>query len=202
MLTFVNTVISKIFSSLFPPPKQHLLEMLWLNANESYTKEDNVKINGKYLMRQYNPEDKEKYFRLLEKSEMGVCPLDYWLLHILPGGFFVVEHIESGDLAGACFASHQSRQAHPFGGNLGWLAVDPDHRGNKIGVALVASVLDRLLDAGYSRIYLETHDFRLAAIKIYLNTGWLPFLYKEGMEKRWKEIYENLKIDFRPELLH
>jgi mycothiol synthase len=155
-------------------------------------------MDGIYLMRQYNTVDKDKYFALLEISEMGQCPLEYWNNYILPNGFFIVEHIETGNIVGACFASHQSRERHPFGGNLGWLAVDPNHRGNKIGVLLVNAVVDRLQSAGYNRIYLETHDFRLPALKIYLDTGWVPFFYNEEMVDRWEAIYQKLRLEFKP----
>lgn len=187
-------IIGKILNRIKKPKQENLLEMLWpKTGNASGT---SIVLNKNYRLRQYNDSDRDKYFKLLELSEMGQCPLEYWENYILPNGFFVIEHIDSGNIVGACFASHQSRERHKFAGNLGWLAVDPQHRGNKLGEILINAVVNRLQTAGYERIYLETHDFRLPALKIYLNTGWVPFFYTEGMVARWQEIYKKLNLKF------
>lgn len=200
MLKASKLIINKIIYRLFPPKEERLLEMIWLEAKQSKSFLLDLDFEDKYRLRQFVLTDREKYFKLLEVTEMGACPLDYWFQYILPNGFFVVEHIKSGDLVGACFASHQSKLRHPFAGNLGWLAVDPSHRGNKIGIVLVDAVLRRLLHSGYERIYLETHDFRLAAIKIYLQMGWLPFLYTHEMNQRWEVIYSQLGYNYNPSI--
>lgn len=190
-------IMGKILNRIRKPKQENLLEMIWpkhLDASRNP-----IPLNESYRIRQYEDTDRAKYFKLLEISEMGQCPLEYWEKFILPNGFFLVEHIPSGDIVGACFASHQSRERHKFAGNLGWLAVDPGHRGNKIGVLLVNSVVNRLQQAGYERIYLETHDFRLPALKIYIDAGWVPFFYADEMNKRWKAIYEKLNKEFRPQ---
>lgn len=186
----------KILNRIRKPKEEKLLEMLWPQPIKDLTIP--LELNEGYRLRQYNSPDKDKYFKLLEISEMGQCPLEYWEKYILPDGFFVVEHIQTGDIVGACFASHQSRERHKFAGNLGWLAVDPGHRGNKIGALLVNSVVNRLQKAGYKRIYLETHDFRLPALKIYIDAGWVPFFYAEEMIPRWQAIYDKLGKEFRP----
>jgi mycothiol synthase len=50
-----------------------------------------------------------------------------------------------------------------------------------------------MLRAGYRRIYLLTDDFRLPAIKTYLRLGFVPFLFEEGMEQRWREVLRRLE---------
>lgn len=197
MLRALKSLPTRIANRIFPREKKLLLEMLW--PEELLVTSDLKPLSENYLLRQYNPADSGNYSKLLQKSKMGECPMDYWEKYILPGGFFVVEHIASKDIVGACFASHQSRERHHFAGNLGWLAVDPDHRGNKIGVLLVNSVVNRLQRAGYERIYLETHDFRLPALKIYIDAGWVPFFYADEMIPRWKAIYSKLGKEFKPD---
>jgi len=44
--------------------------------------------------------------------------------------------------------------------------------------------------------FLGTEDFRLAAISIYLKLGWRPFLYREEMEARWREVFAGLGWEF------
>ena len=41
---------------------------------------------------------------------------------------------------------------------------------------------------------LDTDDFRMAAIKTYLNLGFVPVYVEEGQPKRWSDIFEQLGI--------
>jgi mycothiol synthase len=149
-----------------------------------------------YNLRQYRVSDEKEYQRLISAAGMEFCPLWYWERHILPEGFFVVECVRSRQIVAACFASHHPSIRHFRGGNLGWLAVDPSHRGKGLGCLVATEVTRRLTEAGYKNIYLETHDHRLSAIKIYLTMGWKPLLYCEGMWERWNEIHKKLKLPF------
>jgi mycothiol synthase len=158
-----------------------------------------VAVHPGYTLRQYKPDDREAYFKLLASAGMSPCRLEYWEDHLLPDGFFVIEHDESWSLVATCMASHHPAPRHPRAGNLGWLAADPAHRGRQLGQAVTAAVTARLIAGGYRRIYLETHDFRLAAIKIYLKMGWVPLLYQEDMHDRWLVICEKLGWPFTPD---
>ncbi len=57
----------------------------------------------------------------------------------------------------------------------------------------------RFLRAGYFNIYLRTDDFRLPAINVYLNLGYLPFLCATDMSRRWVEVFKKLERPCRPE---
>ena len=94
---------------------------------------------------------------------------------------------------------HGANEQHPYGGELGYLAGDPEHSGRGLGYAVCCAVLQRYRDAGYRRVYLRTDDFRLAAIKIYLKLGFVPFLFADGMAERWKTVCEELLWTFSPE---
>ncbi len=176
----------------------HLLEMIWKKSNAIDFQ--SLTLNNEYLLRNFNlNSDLNLYKELLGITEMGECPLEYWYQHILPNGFFVIEHLNTGKLVGACFASHHPSCRHKFAGNLGWLAVHPEHRGLNIGKRLVYSVLERLQKSGYERIYLETHDFREPAILLYFRTGWEPYIYNENVNERWKKICLTLSIEYKGE---
>jgi mycothiol synthase len=131
-------------------------------------------------------------------GDLGSCPMEYWLNHVLPRGFFVIQEEQSNIVTGACLAAHLPTPRHPFAGILGWLAVDPAYRGNGFGQTLSAAVTRRLIEAGYERIYLNTDDHRLPAIKTYLNLGWVPFLYQEDMAKRWELVCRKLDWEYSP----
>jgi GNAT superfamily N-acetyltransferase len=190
----IGRIYYKLKNLVATQPKQpRILEMIFVNKGAF--KEN--QLNKNYNLRQFdflNPLDHQQFHELMKVTEMGTCPLDYWCNHILPGGFFVIEFIPENKIIASCFASHHPSNHHPFAGNLGWLAVNAEHRGHQLGDALVNEVVKRLLNGGYKHIYLGTHDFRLAAIKIYLNQGWRPFIYDEGMVERWEKIFKNLKV--------
>jgi mycothiol synthase len=122
-----------------------------------------------------------------------------WCLKILPDGFFFAIDSATGKLAATAMACHNPTSLHPFGATLSCVAVDPLHRGKGLGYVVSAAVTQRLLHAGYQDIYLETDDWRLAAIKTYLNMGWVPFLYRHDMPARWKKIYATLDLKYTPE---
>jgi mycothiol synthase len=173
-----------------------MLEMVWPTTRLSDPPP--ITVAPGYALRQYTSGDRLAYFALLASAEMAPCPLDYWENHLLPDGFFVVEHCQSRALVATCFASHHPSLRHPRGGNLGWLAADPAHHGRGLGAAVSAAVTARLLEGAYRRIYLETNDHRLAAIKIYLQLGWVPLLYQSDMPGRWQAICEQLTWPFDP----
>ncbi len=106
----------------------------------------------------------------------------------LPDGFFVIEHSPSGRLAATAMSLQQPSAHHPFGGELGWVAGDPEHKGKGLGCAVCAAATRRLLEGGYRDVYLRTDDFRLAAIKVYLKLGYVPFLCAPDMEGRWRDV--------------
>lgn len=174
-----------------------LLEMLWPTLLQLPAPA--VVLASDYTLRHYAPRDRDRYFGLLASAGMTPCPLKYWEKHILPGGFFVIEHDQSGALVATCMASHHPTARHPVAGNFGWLAADPAHKGRGLGNAVASAVTARLIAGGYKRIYLETHDFRLPAIKIYLSMGWVPSLYQEDMHGRWEAVCANLGWPFTPE---
>ena len=152
-----------------------------------------------YTLRQYKDGDREGYLALLRAADMGSIRLEYWEQHILPDGFFVIEDDATRTVAAACFASHHPTPRHPRAGNFGWLAVDPAHRGRQLGWTVSAAVTARLIAGGYRRMYLETHDFRVPAIRIYLKLGWVPLLYEQGMHDRWNAVCAAADWPFTPD---
>ncbi|MDP1604392.1 MAG: GNAT family N-acetyltransferase [Legionella sp.] len=179
------------------PVPPNLLEMVW--PEDKLDNKPLVNVPEGYCLRQFDDADTQNYYDLFARASMEKPPLDYWRKHLLPEGFFVIEHQASKTIVAACFASHHPTARHPQAGNFGWLAVDPAYRGRNLGQAISAAVTARLIEGGYKRIYLETHDFRLPAIAIYLKMGWVPLLYLPEMERRWALICEALQRPYTPE---
>ena len=82
----------------------------------------------------------------------------------------------------------------PGSGYLHWVAVDPDHQGQRLGFFLSLAVLHTFRTLGCADAVLETQDHRLAAIQTYLKLGFLPE-YRDGTHReRWAVIQAALHI--------
>lgn len=76
----------------------------------------------------------------------------------------------------------------PGSGYLHWVAVDPDHQGQHLGLLLSLAVLHTFNTLGCVDAVLETQDHRQAAIKTYLKLGFLPEYRDEAHRERWAAI--------------
>lgn len=77
-------------------------------------------------------------------------------------------------------------------GYIQLVAVDPGHRGHKLGYWLTLSVLRYFLDQGLHEAILDTEDHRLAAIELYLRLGFEPLDRHATHPARWGTIYAQL----------
>ena len=155
-----------------------------------------------YLLRQFRADDEAKYDDLFHLAFEDEGRFPEILERTLEGGFFVVEHLASGELVSSCQAWRGSNSPrHPDAGQMGWLVTEPSHTRKGLGTIVAACATNRLAAEGYPRPCLGTEDFRLAAISIYLKLGWRPFLYHEHMEARWRSIFARLGREFDASLV-
>lgn len=151
-----------------------------------------------YEIRTWKAGDDEGWSRLMRAAgfaDWGPEPMRVALDAALPEGVFFAVHRPDGGIVATAMAGHNGTVLHPFGGELGWVATDPAHRGHRLGAAVTAEATRRFLAAGYREIYLRTDDFRLPAVKIYLELGWSPLLHLPDMEHRWSVIAAGLGMD-------
>ena len=103
---------------------------------------------------------------------------------------FVVEHL------GIPIATASARflpERFPGSGYLHWVAVHPNHQGMRLGAVVTSRVLQYFRGRDCRDSVLETDDFRLPAIKTYLNLGYLPEPAAPGHVERWEAVMEKLK---------
>lgn len=177
------------------------LQMLWPESR--FADPPVVKIPNGYKLKAYQRGDEVGFFHLMERAGFGkwnIKKLDEMLVKVIPNGFFFIILKETEQLVCTAMALHSPSRLHPFGAELGWLAGDPEHKGKGLGMVVCSVVVRRLICGGYKRIYLKTDDYRLPALKIYLKIGFLPFLFKEGMQDRWKLVCEKLHWPYTPEV--
>ncbi len=103
-----------------------------------------------------------------------------------------------------CFVVHNDM---PIGTACGWhrcirgkqvgyidmLAVLPEHTGHKLGKWLTVFLLYYFSTRHVTSVMLDTDDFRLPAIKNYLNLGFVPVPIGEDHPERWQTIFEKLE---------
>jgi len=161
-----------------------------------------VSVAGGYTLRKFRPAETEQYIELAREAgfdHFSAEILAGYSATVIPGGFFVVEHDPSGELAASAMAQHASDEMHPEGGVLGWVMGRAAHSGKGLGLTVCAAVTGRLLAAGYREIYLKTDDSRLPALKTYLKLGWVPLLFTPDMESRWQRVCARLAWPFEPD---
>ena len=154
------------------------------------------KLPPGYTLRTWRPGDRDQYLELMARAGFEGWDgerLDRSLRTVLPEGMYVIEHSASGRLVATAMAGHHPTDLHPWGGELGWVAGDPEHSGKGLGLAVCAAVTARFIRAGYRRIYLSTDDWRLPALKTYLKLGYEPLPYRDGMAERWTEVCRKLR---------
>ena len=163
-----------------------------------------AEMPGGYVSRSYAAGDDVALRHLLDSEGWGMAD-DEWQEYkdsVLPGGLFLIFHAATGVLAATAGAVHNpnpGRYYFPFGGELGYLIVHPQHRGKRLGRAVSAMVLQRFISAGYECIRVCVQGFRLPAIKTYLGLGFVPFLHTEDVCLRWQRICEQIGWPFKPE---
>jgi len=187
---------ARLIAGAGPSPAQ--LEMVWPRARRR--KPALPQVPPGYALRTYRRGDEAGYARLVQAAGLGrwtVQRVRGMLRTALPHGLILVEHKRTARLVATCVASHNARPGHPFGAELGWVAVHPEHRGKRLGLVVCAAALRRALDAGYEEIFLRTDDHRLPAIKTYFRLGMVPRLAGTGMKRRWRAVCEALGLEFQ-----
>lgn len=156
-----------------------------------------------YALRTYQSGDEPRFLRLMDCAEFKEWDMDrfqLWFQKILPDGLFFVVHQESGQVVATGMTLHAPTIDCPFRGSLEWVATDPAHRGKGLGHAVSAAATRHLLEAGYRDICLQTDDWRLPALKMYLKLGWVPFLSLKDSPGRWRAVCETLEWPYTPEV--
>ena len=179
-------------------PETPQLHMVW---PETVTACPQPALPSGFTIRTYCPGDEEPFLQLMAGGEFDPWDeekLAYNKARIIPEGWFFAAETATGDVCGTGMCLHNYTGRTPFAGDLGWLAVDPAHRGKGLGSVLTARVTARFLAAGYRRIQLHTESYRLPAVKVYLRAGYLPLIGSAAAAAQWRELCQRLEWPFDP----
>ena len=91
-------------------------------------------------------------------------------------------------------ASAWTAKRFPDIGYIHMVGALPGYQGRKLGYWVTLAAMYKLVEDGFTQVVLETDDYRLAAIKTYLNLGYeIDFTSHESFQKRWDEIIPLLR---------
>ncbi|MDE0425344.1 MAG: GNAT family N-acetyltransferase [Candidatus Poribacteria bacterium] len=109
----------------------------------------------------------------------------------LPDGFYFATYW--GLPVGTACAWRQSVDEKEVG-YVHMVGVVAEHTGHKLGKWVSLAVLHYFRDNGFISAMLDTDDFRIPAVKTYLNLGFIPVYVEEGQSRRWQDIFEKLEL--------
>ncbi len=109
----------------------------------------------------------------------------------VPDGLYFVTHQDIP--VGTACAWRQSVDEKDVG-YVHMVGVLGEHTGHKLGKWVSLAVLYYFRDNGFSCSMLDTDDFRIPAIKTYLNLGFVPVYVDDTQPERWVEILNKLKL--------
>lgn len=78
-------------------------------------------------------------------------------------------------------------------GRIHWLAIVPEHRGKGLSKVLTAAALGLLRGYRHRRAMLVTHVPRTAAIKAYLDCGFVPDMDAPHAERAWELVRQSIQ---------
>lgn len=72
-------------------------------------------------------------------------------------------------------------------GQIHWVVIHPDYQGSGLSKPMMTVAMERLKQS-HERCFLGTSTGRLAAIKVYLDFGFMPDLSHENSKEAWTEV--------------
>ena len=76
-------------------------------------------------------------------------------------------------------------------GRLDFVITHPDYRGRSLGKNICIAVINYFIENNYEKVILQTDDWRIPAIAVYLKLGFKPVFINKKSEKRWDKIIIN-----------
>lgn len=88
----------------------------------------------------------------------------------------------------------------PGAGIVHWVGTQPHHAHRGLSSVLITRLFEDFLQRGYTEAVLETDDFRIPAIRLYLKFGFTPVYEVDGEDHRcrWSAIFQTLFSSNRP----
>ena len=151
-----------------------------------------------YGMRTYRTGDEVHWARIISDSfggrertaqdtENEITGRDVFV----PDGLYFATH--QGVPVGTACAWRQSVDEKDVG-YVHMVGVVAEHTGHKLGKWVSLAVLSYFRDNNFKCSMLDTDDFRIPAIKTYLNLGFIPVYVEKEQPERWRNTFKKLEL--------
>lgn len=143
-----------------------------------------------YLLRNYRKGDEAGLGRIYAASSLGCETADLVRERVIghpcfrPERLFVIEH--AGELVGTGAA--WLVEDDPGAGYLHMVGVLREYRGKRLGAALTVAAIGYTRAEGFSRQQLDTDDWRVPALRLYLDLGYYPLYWDDTHPERWEAV--------------
>jgi len=151
-----------------------------------------------FFMRSYNKGDELGWCRCMINGDLGVEEIKEEVFEekmlkdksVNPNNIFFLISSEN-EIAGTVTYQYTDDKAIGF---IHMVGIDPRYRGRKLALPMHLYVIKKMLEDSVEQIFLTTDDWRLPAIKVYLNAGFKPVFYQPDMEGRWNQVMAKLRM--------
>lgn len=151
-------------------------------------------IGGGYDIRPFREGDEESLEQVLQCS----FPEIPWSVDKVYSDLIIPKDVEEiyvatlDDIPVATASARFLPGMYPGSGYLHWVGVHPGHRGKGLGKWVTLAVMHHFKRADCRDTVLETDDFRVPAIKLYLSLGYLPECHHPSHQPRWATIMDGI----------
>ena len=159
-----------------------------------------IKLPEGYSLWTLQERDEDEWMEALNATgqlgKWGPEQIRKWLdgeRHAVKEGTFLII-FDGKPVATACTVPPRSTEPRT---EIGWVSVSPEHQGKSLGYLVTLAVLHYIKQTGATEAVLHTDDWRLPAIKSYLNLGFEPDINHDSYPVRWNAVYETLGLGRR-----
>jgi mycothiol synthase len=173
--------------------------LMELNLSEFINSNELIKVSKNYSIKQYSKSLEKSWIKLLGMGEFnGVWNENTFQEFMTPidrqkGSRLIVEE---NNVVASTFASSSIYENKEVG-RLDFVVTHPMHRKKGLGKSVCISVINHFIEKNYKKVILQTEDWRVSAISIYLKLGFRPVYSDNNMKKRWQEIISTHFNDFK-----
>ena len=172
--------------------------LMELNLSEFIKSNQIIKLSKNYSLNKYSKDLDKTWIELLCMGEFdGEWNKNTFNEFISPierqEGSKVI--LENNTAIATTFASaviYEKKET----GRLDFVVTHPDHRKKGLGKNICIAVINHFIEKKYEKVILQTEDWRIPAIAVYLKLGFKPVFTSKELEKRWNEIINTYFKDF------
>ena len=173
--------------------------LMELNLSEFIDSNQLIKISKKYSVKGHSKTLQKSWIQLLGMGEFdGIWNENTFQEFISPierqkGSRLI---LEKNTVIAATFASAAIYETKEVG-RLDFVVTHPVHRKKGLGKNICIAVINHFIEKKYNKVILQTDDWRISAIAVYLKLGFKPVFTSKKLEEKWKEIINTYFKDFK-----